>query len=122
MHRCPTKGLSSLGTKVGHLASSHVEATPTWPPFFIQCSLANSSCLTTCLLDRPPEVVSDENDFIEVRSKRQMLNNRREQREKEIKAKSRVAKPPRKSRSIPQSYLLCSIFSVLSFDSRKSFF
>ena len=38
------------------------------------------------------EVPSDEDDFIEVRSKRQMLNDRREQREKEIKAKSRVAK------------------------------
>ncbi|XWS29853.1 hypothetical protein CRYUN_Cryun24cG0065600 [Craigia yunnanensis] len=49
------------------------------------------------------EAVSDEDDFIEVRSKRQMLNDRREQREKEIKAKSRVAKPPRKPLSIPQS-------------------
>ncbi|XVF15563.1 hypothetical protein REPUB_Repub09cG0165100 [Reevesia pubescens] len=49
------------------------------------------------------EAASDEDDFIEVRSKRQMLNDRREQREKEIKAKSRVAKPPRKPRSIPQS-------------------
>ena len=38
------------------------------------------------------EAPSDEDDFIEVRSKRQMLNDRREQREKEIKAKSRVAK------------------------------
>ncbi|KAK1557927.1 hypothetical protein Q3G72_034330 [Acer saccharum] len=35
---------------------------------------------------------SDEDDFIEVRSKRQMLNDRHEQREKEIKAKSRVTK------------------------------
>ncbi|KAK1557004.1 hypothetical protein Q3G72_016017 [Acer saccharum] len=35
---------------------------------------------------------SDEDDFIEVRSKRQMLNDRREQREKEIKAKSWVTK------------------------------
>ena len=34
----------------------------------------------------------DGDDFIEVRSKRQMLNDRREQREKEIKAKSRMAK------------------------------
>ncbi|XWS41920.1 hypothetical protein CRYUN_Cryun17cG0123700 [Craigia yunnanensis] len=49
------------------------------------------------------EAASDEDDFIEVRSKRQMLNDRREQREKEIKAKSRVAKPPRKPRSISQS-------------------
>ncbi|XP_022775201.1 LOW QUALITY PROTEIN: uncharacterized protein LOC111317114 [Durio zibethinus] len=49
------------------------------------------------------EAASDEDDFIEVRSKRQMLNDRREQREKEIKAKSRVAKPPRKPRSIPPS-------------------
>jgi hypothetical protein len=38
------------------------------------------------------EAPSDEDDFIEVRSKRQMINDRREQREKEIKAKSRVAK------------------------------
>ncbi|XP_022739914.1 uncharacterized protein LOC111292004 isoform X2 [Durio zibethinus] len=49
------------------------------------------------------EAASDEDDFIQVRSKRQMLNDRREQREKEIKAKSRVAKPPRKARSIPQT-------------------
>ncbi|KAH1072944.1 hypothetical protein J1N35_025272 [Gossypium stocksii] len=49
------------------------------------------------------EAASDEDDFIEVRSKRQVLNDRREQREKEIKAKSQVAKPPRKPRSIPQS-------------------
>ena len=34
------------------------------------------------------ETPSDEDDFIEVRSKRQMLNDRREQREKEIKAKT----------------------------------
>ncbi|XP_027347592.1 uncharacterized protein LOC113858979 isoform X2 [Abrus precatorius] len=45
------------------------------------------------------EAPSDEDDFIEVRSKRQMLNDRREQREKEIKAKSRVAKVQRKHRS-----------------------
>ncbi|XP_050379280.1 uncharacterized protein LOC126796485 isoform X2 [Argentina anserina] len=46
------------------------------------------------------EAPSDEDDFIEVRSKRQMLNDRREQREKEIKAKSRVTKiVPRKPRS-----------------------
>lgn len=38
------------------------------------------------------EAPSDEDDFIEVRSKRQMLNDRREQREKEIKAKSRTSK------------------------------
>lgn len=38
------------------------------------------------------EAPSDEDDFIEVRSKRQMLNDRREQREKEIKAKSRTTK------------------------------
>ncbi|KAL3526774.1 hypothetical protein ACH5RR_011430 [Cinchona calisaya] len=46
------------------------------------------------------EAPSDEDDFIEVRSKRQMLNDRREQREKEIKAKSR---PPRKPRPTRQS-------------------
>ncbi|KAJ1395591.1 hypothetical protein SESBI_33279, partial [Sesbania bispinosa] len=49
------------------------------------------------------EAPSDEDDFIEVRSKRQMLNDRREQREKEIKAKSRVAKVTRKPRSTSQS-------------------
>lgn len=38
------------------------------------------------------EAPSDDDDFIEVRSKRQMLNDRREQREKEIKAKTRVSK------------------------------
>lgn len=49
------------------------------------------------------EAPSDEDDFIEVRSKRQMLNDRREQREKEIKAKSRVAKVQRRPRSASQS-------------------
>lgn len=49
------------------------------------------------------ETPSDEDDFIEVRSKRQMLNDRREQREKEIRAKSRVPKLPRKPRSNMQS-------------------
>ncbi|KAJ4966495.1 hypothetical protein NE237_018344 [Protea cynaroides] len=49
------------------------------------------------------EAPSDEDDFIEVRSKRQMLNDRREQREKEIKAKSRVVKAPRKPRSVSQN-------------------
>lgn len=48
------------------------------------------------------ETPSDEDDFIEVRSKRQMLNDRREQREKENKAKTRVSKAPRKSRSTAQ--------------------
>ncbi|XP_022894936.1 uncharacterized protein LOC111409184 [Olea europaea var. sylvestris] len=45
------------------------------------------------------EAPSDEDDFIEVRSKRQMLNDRREQREKEIKAKSRATKLLPKSRA-----------------------
>ncbi|XP_042490032.1 uncharacterized protein LOC122069995 isoform X2 [Macadamia integrifolia] len=49
------------------------------------------------------EAPSDEDDFIKVRSKRQMLNDRREQREKEIKAKSRVIKAPRKVRSVAQN-------------------
>ncbi|OVA15811.1 hypothetical protein BVC80_1825g52 [Macleaya cordata] len=49
------------------------------------------------------ETPSDEDDFIEVRSKRQMLNDRREQREKEIKAKSRVIKASRKPRSVSQN-------------------
>ncbi|XP_027359703.1 uncharacterized protein LOC113868393 isoform X2 [Abrus precatorius] len=50
-----------------------------------------------CVFEQPGiEAPSDEDDFIEVRSKRQMLNDRREQREKEIKAKCRVAKMQRK--------------------------
>ncbi|PSS36082.1 Chitinase-like protein [Actinidia chinensis var. chinensis] len=48
------------------------------------------------------EATSDGDDFIEVRSKRQMLNDRREQREKEIKAKYRVTKGPRKPQSLEQ--------------------
>ncbi|KAK8685942.1 hypothetical protein V6N13_124973 [Hibiscus sabdariffa] len=56
-----------------------------------------------CVFEQPGiEAASDGDDFIEVRSKRQMLNDRREQREREIKAKSRIAKLPRKPRSIPQ--------------------
>ncbi|KAL4019875.1 hypothetical protein IC575_018637 [Cucumis melo] len=51
------------------------------------------------------EAPSDEDDFIEVRSKRQMLNDRREQREKEIKAKSHNTKIPRKGRSTLKSAL-----------------
>ncbi|XP_010270022.1 PREDICTED: uncharacterized protein LOC104606489 [Nelumbo nucifera] len=54
------------------------------------------------------EAPSDEDDFIEVRSKRQMLNDRREQREKEIKAKSRVFKTPRKPRSASQPSIIAS--------------
>ncbi|XP_031492216.1 uncharacterized protein LOC116258907 [Nymphaea colorata] len=49
------------------------------------------------------ETPSDEDDFIEVRSKRQMLNDRREQREKEIKAKSRAVKGSRKPRSVSKN-------------------
>lgn len=52
------------------------------------------------------EAPSDEDDFIEVRSKRQMLNDRREQREKENKAKSRVTKLSRKPRSSSQSTMV----------------
>ncbi|KAF8405033.1 hypothetical protein HHK36_009929 [Tetracentron sinense] len=52
------------------------------------------------------ETPSNEDDFIEVRSKRQMLNDRREQREKEIKAKSRVIKASRKSHSVSQSIVV----------------
>lgn len=49
------------------------------------------------------EAPSDEDDFIEVRSKRQMLNDRREQREKENKAKSsNMRKAQRKSRPAVQ--------------------
>ncbi|KAL8247040.1 hypothetical protein R6Q59_008256 [Mikania micrantha] len=50
------------------------------------------------------ECLSDEDDFIEVRSKRQMLNDRREQREKEIKAKSRATKP-RKAHVISSGHM-----------------
>ncbi|KAL6993746.1 hypothetical protein U1Q18_011863 [Sarracenia purpurea var. burkii] len=57
-----------------------------------------------CIFKQPGiEAPSDGDGFIEVRSKRQMLNDRREQREKEIKAKSRVTKAPRKSQSLPQN-------------------
>ncbi|XP_059623867.1 uncharacterized protein LOC132266876 isoform X2 [Cornus florida] len=49
------------------------------------------------------EVHSDEDDFVQVRSKRQVLNDRREQREKEIKEKSRVTKTQRRPRSTKQS-------------------
>ncbi|CAL0314413.1 unnamed protein product [Lupinus luteus] len=49
------------------------------------------------------EAPSDEDDFIEVRSKRQMLNDRREQRERENKAKSQSTKMLRKSRSTSQN-------------------
>ncbi|KAL0714015.1 hypothetical protein Bca4012_020993 [Brassica carinata] len=45
----------------------------------------------------------DDDDFIEVRSKRQMLNDRREQREKEIKEKSQASKASRKPRSTVQN-------------------
>ncbi|XP_021752271.1 uncharacterized protein LOC110717802 isoform X3 [Chenopodium quinoa] len=49
------------------------------------------------------EAPSDEDDFIEVRSKRQMLNDRREQREKDFKAKSsNMRKAQRKSRPAAQ--------------------
>ncbi|CAH2064488.1 unnamed protein product [Thlaspi arvense] len=49
------------------------------------------------------ETPSDDDDFIEVRSKRQMLNDRREQREKEIKEKSQASKASRKPRSTLQN-------------------
>uniref|UniRef100_A0A803KXW5 Uncharacterized protein n=1 Tax=Chenopodium quinoa TaxID=63459 RepID=A0A803KXW5_CHEQI len=49
------------------------------------------------------EAPSDEDDFIEVRSKRQMLNDRREQREKDFKAKSNnMKKAQQKSRPAAQ--------------------
>ncbi|KAL2528527.1 hypothetical protein Fot_21128 [Forsythia ovata] len=60
------------------------------------------------------EAPSDEDDFIEVRSKRQMLNDRREQREKEIKAKSRVPKPLPKSRAPRQSVVVSTSPNKLS--------
>ncbi|XP_073012206.1 uncharacterized protein [Typha latifolia] len=46
------------------------------------------------------EVPSDEDDFIQVKSKKQMLNDRREQRERENKSKLRVPKAPRKQRIV----------------------
>uniref|UniRef100_A0A7N0UBG6 Uncharacterized protein n=1 Tax=Kalanchoe fedtschenkoi TaxID=63787 RepID=A0A7N0UBG6_KALFE len=49
------------------------------------------------------EVPSDEDDFIEVRSKRQMLNDRREQRDRDNKAKSRLTKSIRKPRHASQN-------------------
>ncbi|CAM8992814.1 unnamed protein product [Rhodiola kirilowii] len=49
------------------------------------------------------ETPSDEDDFIEVRSKRQMLNDRREQREKDSKAKFGVTKNIRKPRPTSQN-------------------
>ncbi|KFK40708.1 hypothetical protein AALP_AA2G031000 [Arabis alpina] len=49
------------------------------------------------------EAPSEDDDFIEVRSKRQMLNDRREQREKEIKEKSQASKASRKPRSTLQN-------------------
>ncbi|KAI3913548.1 hypothetical protein MKX01_022129 [Papaver californicum] len=49
------------------------------------------------------EAPSDEDDFIEVRSKRQLLIDRRELREREIKAKSRIAKASRKPRYVSQN-------------------
>ncbi|MCL7022150.1 hypothetical protein MKW94_028197 [Papaver nudicaule] len=49
------------------------------------------------------EAPSDEDDFIEVRSKRQMLNDRRELREREIRAKSRIAKASRKPHYVSQN-------------------
>ncbi|KAL0382175.1 UNVERIFIED_CONTAM: hypothetical protein Scaly_0504800 [Sesamum calycinum] len=60
------------------------------------------------------ETPSDEDDFIEVRSKRQMLNDRREQREKEIKAKSRTSKPPSKSRATRQKVVVPRSHNKLS--------
>ncbi|XP_030974288.1 uncharacterized protein LOC115994337 [Quercus lobata] len=60
------------------------------------------------------EAPSDEDDFIEVRSKRQMLNDRREQREKEIKAKSRGLKMLRKPRSTSQSTIVPAKSSKIS--------
>ncbi|CAL5326257.1 unnamed protein product [Camellia sinensis] len=60
------------------------------------------------------EAPSDEDDFIEVRSKRQMLNDRREQREKEIKAKSRVTKGPRKPLSTAQNAVVSTSSNKIS--------
>ncbi|KAK1591998.1 hypothetical protein Q3G72_017355 [Acer saccharum] len=69
------------------------------------------------------EAPSDEDDFIEVRSKRQMLNDRREQREKEIKAKSQVTKMPRKLRPTSHSTFVSASSNNASgfiFDSKNN--
>lgn len=58
------------------------------------------------------EAPSDEDDFIEVRSKRQMLNDRREQKEKEIKAKSRVTKLPKKPHSTSKNAIVSNKISA----------
>ncbi|PIA56454.1 hypothetical protein AQUCO_00700648v1 [Aquilegia coerulea] len=60
------------------------------------------------------EAPSDEDDFIEVRSKRQMLNDRREQREREIKAKSKMMKASRKRRSVSQNNVAHNISNKAS--------
>ncbi|KAF5176932.1 hypothetical protein FRX31_033482 [Thalictrum thalictroides] len=60
------------------------------------------------------EAPSDEDDFIEVRSKRQMLNDRREQREREIKAKSKLMKASRKRRSVSQNNVAHNISNKAS--------
>lgn len=60
------------------------------------------------------EAPSDEDDFIEVRSKRQMLNDRREQREKEFKARSRLIKMPRKPRPTLQTTMVSSSSNKIS--------
>ncbi|KAI3704668.1 hypothetical protein L1987_74895 [Smallanthus sonchifolius] len=65
------------------------------------------------------ECPSDEDDFIEVRSKRQMLNDRREQREKEIKAKSRVKKQPRKATSTISNKIPASLVGEASNNTRS---
>ncbi|KAI3704669.1 hypothetical protein L1987_74896 [Smallanthus sonchifolius] len=65
------------------------------------------------------ECPSDEDDFIEVRSKRQMLNDRREQREKEIKAKSRVTKQPRKATSTIPNKISASLVGEASNNTRS---
>ncbi|KAI4325523.1 hypothetical protein MLD38_030911 [Melastoma candidum] len=67
---------------------------------------ANLECGVVCIFEQPGiEVPSAEDDFIEVRSKRQMLHDKREQREKEIKAQSQIAKVPRKHRILQSAYL-----------------
>jgi hypothetical protein len=67
------------------------------------------------------EAPSDEDDFIEVRSKRQMLNDRREQREKEIKAKARLTKPPRKPRTSSSSTVVSNKVSAASNNIKSDF-
>ncbi|XP_076952629.1 uncharacterized protein LOC143626407 [Bidens hawaiensis] len=88
----PVKETAKTKTEVG---SSTVDSKKNVPEADVDAPLQSG---VVHVFKQPGiECPSDEDDFIEVRSKRQMLNDRREQREKEIKAKSRVTKQPRRA-------------------------